>query len=172
VEAGPEWLPLLRTVDPDLHVWPRVVFVLEATPKAWRPRRAEVRRLGPGDTPALAGLSAESAWLCKTWGGPRGVAESGRAWGAWLDGRLVSAACVFFQGDDYEDLGVATEPAYRGLGLSTACARALCGDILGRGRRPSWNTSLDNAASRRVAEKLGFRQVREDCLYVMGMVVE
>jgi ribosomal protein S18 acetylase RimI-like enzyme len=170
VEAEAAWGPVLRALDPGLHEWPRVVYALEgpaARPK--RPRRARLRRLGPGDEVALAGLSEECSWVCKTWGGPEGLAESGMGWGAWLDGRLAAVACVFFQGDAYEDLGVATEPAYRGLGLSTACTAALCADTFGRGRKASWNTSLDNVPSQRVAEKLGFRVVRTDCLYVVGM---
>jgi RimJ/RimL family protein N-acetyltransferase len=169
VEAGSTWGPLLAGLDPGMVEWPRIVYQLDAALRAPRPRRSQVRRLEPGDAAALAGLSEEVAWVCKTWGGPQGLAESRCGWGAWLDGRLASVACVFFQGDAYEDLGVATEPAYRGLGLSTACAGGLCGDVFRRGRKPSWNTSLDNPASQRLAEKLGFRKVREDCLYVVGI---
>ena len=62
-----------------------------------------------------------------------------------------------------------TEAAYRGQGLSMACADALCQDIERRGRHASWSTSPDNRASIRVAEKLGFRFEREDRLYVIGL---
>ncbi|MCC6187997.1 MAG: GNAT family N-acetyltransferase [Anaerolineales bacterium] len=172
VEAEAAWLPRLRAIDQDLIEWPRVVYALDAPRRVRGPRRAQVRPLQASDAAALAGLSPETAWVCKTWGGAAGMAASGRAWGAWLDGRLASVACVFFQGDEYEDLGVATEPADRGLGLCTACAAKLCADVVRRGRRPSWNTSLDNRASQRVAEKLGFQRVREDCLYVVAMAAE
>jgi hypothetical protein len=173
VEADASWRPVLREVDPRLIEWPRLVYALEKPPatdvRPRRPRGALVRRLAAGDAGALAGLSEECIWVGKTWGGSRGLAESGMGWGAWLDGRLAAVACVFFVGDKYEDMGVATEPAYRGLGLSTACSAALGADIFRRGRRPSWNTSLDNVPSRRVAEKLGFRWVRDDCLFVVGI---
>jgi len=173
VEAEAAWVKVLRQFDPGLHKWPRVVYALDkpVAPRLKKPKRAQMRRLEAKDTAALAGLCEESRWVSKTWGGPAGLAESGLGWGAWLDGRLAAVACVFFQGDEYEDFGVATEPAYRGLGLSTACTAALCADTFRRGRKPSWNTSLDNAASQRVAEKMGFRVVREDCLYVVGMKV-
>lgn len=64
-----------------------------------------------------------------------------------------------------------TEPEFRGLGLSVACAGALCEEIRARGRIPSWTTSPDNLASKRVAEKLGFTWQRNDYLYVVGIDV-
>ncbi|MCC7361319.1 MAG: GNAT family N-acetyltransferase [Anaerolineales bacterium] len=170
VEAPPAYAPLLRALCPTLVVWPRVVFALTgplARPK--RPARAQVRPLVPADLPAAGALSADVRWEFKTWGGASGALASGLFWGAWLEGRLVSVAGTFFLGAQYEDLGVATEPAYRGLGLNTACAAAACAAVQARGRTPSWNTSTDNAASLRVAEKLGFTRVRDDCLYVLGL---
>jgi RimJ/RimL family protein N-acetyltransferase len=71
----------------------------------------------------------------------------------------------------YEDIGVVTEPEWRGRGLSLACAGALCENIQGRGRRPSWSTAPENTANVRVAEKLGFAVQRRDCLYVVGSAV-
>lgn len=170
VEAPPAYAPLLRALDPALVVWPRVVYVLDgAPPKPKLPRRARVRALQPGDLAAAEGLTDAVSWVFKTWGGAAGAIAGGSLWGAWLEGKLVSVAGTFFQGAGYEDLGVATEPPYRGLGLNTACAAAACAAVVARGRVPSWNTSTDNAASMRVAAKLGFRLVRDDCLYVVGM---
>ena len=71
----------------------------------------------------------------------------------------------------YEDIGVVTETGFRGLGLSTACAQALCEDIRIRRHQPSWTTSYDNIASLRVAEKLAFTVQREDLLYVIGIPI-
>ena len=113
-----------------------------------------MRRLGPGDAGPLAGLSSETEWIASTWGGPGGLAASGTGWGAFDGRRLVAVACPFFVGQGHEDIGVATEPGFRGLGLSPACAWAVCQDVLRRGRVPSWTTSPDNTASLRVAAKL------------------
>ncbi|HJZ49449.1 MAG TPA: GNAT family N-acetyltransferase [Roseiflexaceae bacterium] len=84
-------------------------------------------------------------------------------------GQYLAVACSFFVGRLYEEIGVVTEAAYRGQGLSVACADALCQDIERRGKQASWSTSPDNRASIRVAEKLGFRFEREDRLYVSGL---
>jgi hypothetical protein len=167
VEAPPRFVPLLAKAYPDLLVWDRVVLALhgplQPAPAPGRP----VRRLRPDDAAALDGLGAECHWISKTWGGPAGLAASGMAWGTFSRDRLVSVACVFFVGDRYEEVGVATEPGFRGNDLSTACASVLCADILRRGRTPSWTTSPDNTASARVAEKLGFTRQRDDRLYVI-----
>jgi predicted GNAT family acetyltransferase len=130
-----------------------------------------VRRLGAGDAGPLAGLGEASAWIANTWGGPEGLAASGTAWGAFAGSRLVAVACPFFVGTVYEDLGVVTEPGFRRLGLSTACAGPVCQDVRGRGRVPSWTTSPDNAASLGVAAKLGFTFQRRDRLLVVDVPV-
>ena len=135
------------------------------------PIGVKIRKLQAVDAPALAGLSKESAWVTKTWGGAAGLADSGKAWGAFVQGNLVSVACTFFLGIQYEDLGIVTEPAYRGHGLSTACTAALVQDVLRQGKRVSWNTSTSNAASMRVAKKVGLRFSRYDQLFVTGVEI-
>jgi GNAT superfamily N-acetyltransferase len=171
VEAPGPFVPLLRSAFPAARVWERVILDLATAPRFALPPGDVVRRLGPGDADHLRGLGPESRWIGKTLGGPEGLASSGWAWGAFAEGRLVAVACIFFVGDRYEDIGVATEPEFRGRGLSGACAGALCEDIRERGRRPSWTTSPDNAASLRVAEKLGFTRQRRDCLYAVGVSI-
>ena len=171
VMAPEPFVPLLRATFPDLKVWDRVILDLHVPPRFVLPRDYRVRQLGPADTYSLWGLSPSTNWIGKTWGGPAGLAASGYAWGAFADGQLVSVACTFFVGATYEEVGVVTEPEFRGLGLSGACAGGLCADIVSRGRRPSWSTSPDNSASIRVAEKLGFAFQRRDYLYVTGIAI-
>ncbi len=176
VEAPEPWLPLLRAAGRHLVDWPRLIAFLPAAaaldPAHWAlPANALVRPLLPADAAHLASLGPEAHWVSHTWGGPAGLAASGRAWGAFVAGRLVAVASTFLAGAQYEDIGVATEPAWRRQGLSAACAAALCRDMRARGRTPSWSTSADNLASLRVAEKLGFVRQRADWLYVTGVEV-
>jgi len=166
-----EFEPLVRAACPDLVAWERVVYQLEDLRPISTSAGAEIRRLEEADVPEMANLSPESDWVMKTWGGVSGAAKSGMAWGAFVAGKLASIACPFFVGLQYEDLGVATEPAYRGRGLSTACTYALIQGVLRRSKRVSWNTSPDNIASIRVAEKAGFRFVRTDRLFVTGVEI-
>lgn len=171
VEAPARFVPLLQAAFPALVIWDRVIYALTTKPRFTLPTNFVVRHLDQNDTQALQNLSAESSWISKTWNGPAGLAVSGYAWGAFVGERLAAVANVFFLGDRYEELGVVTEPEFRGLGLSVACAGALCEEVQARGRIPSWTTSPDNSASKRVAEKLGFTFQRNDYLYVVGIDV-
>src|SRR4051812_12858836 len=162
--------PLLREHSSGLHRWPRVIYELSGDPNPVPAPVAEIRRLGSGDAEAIDGLSPETHWISETWGGPPGAAASGLAFGAFHGGRLASVALPFYVGERFEDIGVVTEDGSRARGFSAACAAAVVEDILGRGKRPTWSTSPDNIASRRVADKLGFRYSRNDVLYLVGGV--
>lgn len=171
VDSSPAFVPILKAAFPDLSTWPRLIFAQPCMPDPAAPVDASIRRLAPSDAPYLRGLSRESAWISIYWDGPDGLAASGYGWGAFVDGHLAAVACTAFLGENYEDIGVVTEPPFRGLGLSPACVLALCGEIRARGHQPSWTTSPDNLASIRVAEKLGFVLQREDVLYVVGVPI-
>lgn len=167
---GPNgFAPLLRAAFPALQVWQRVIFAPLAAKAALPAITPGMRRLAAADTAELENLGSESAWISKSWGGAHGLAHSGYAWGAFVDGELAAVACTFFLGRSYEDVGVVTVPKFRCRGLSTACAAGLCRDIRARGRQPIWTTSPDNIASLRVAEKLGLLIDRQDDTYVIGI---
>jgi RimJ/RimL family protein N-acetyltransferase len=171
VDAAAPFAPLLHATFPNLRIWNRVVYVLDHHQPEMSQHNALIRRLHAGDTAHVAQLSPDLAWIAKTWGGPAGLARSGYAWGAFVQGQLAAVACSFFVGSQFEEIGVITESAYRGQGLSVACAAALCQDVQQRGRQASWSTSPDNRASIRVAEKLGFRFARDHRLYVCGIAI-
>lgn len=169
VDAPEAFVPLLHAAFPDLQVWPRVVFAPLAAEMALPAVAPGVRRLSVADTSVLECLDQDSIWIAKTWGGARGLATSGYAWGAYIEGELAAVACTFFLGRSYEDIGVVTVSEFQRRGLSTACAAALCRDIRARGHQPTWATSPDNTSSLRVAEKLGFQVDRQDVSYVIGI---
>ncbi len=171
VDAPPKFRPLLESSFPDLQVWRRVILTHEGDVPQISTAPLSLRRLRPPDDAMLREIHPDISWISTTWSGVEGLASSELAWAAFDGRRIVSVACTFFVGETYEEIGVVTEPAYRGRGLSYACAAALCGDIYNRKRRPSWSTSPDNMASLRVAQKLGFQVQREDILYVIGIEI-
>jgi hypothetical protein len=169
IDAPARFEALVQAAFPAMTPWPRVILDLSTSPVRVAPRMGvTIRRLGPADASAIAGLDPELAWIASTWGGAAGLAASGYAWGAFADGQLVAVACSFFVGDRYEDIGVVTHAAHRGLALSAACAVELCDDIQRRGHQPTWTTATDHRASLRVAEKLGFGVHHHDRLLLVG----
>ncbi len=171
LDCSEDFEDLVAAAFPEQVIWPRVTQALHAAPTRPAPPNVPVRRLVPGDEKAIRTLRDDEAWISKTWGGPDGLASSGRAWGAFDADRLVAVACVFFVGDQQDEVGVVTDREYRGRGLSTACAYGVCADAISSGRIPVWTTSPDNEASLKVATKLGFSPIRRDRLHVVGIDV-
>jgi RimJ/RimL family protein N-acetyltransferase len=165
IDAPRGFEPTLRAAFPALTVWDRVIAdCSKPPPEQPAAEGARIRRLVDDDTYQVFGLAPEISWIAVTWGGRPALAASGYAWGAFVDDRLVSVACSFFVGSDYEDIGVVTEADYRGRGFSTACAAHLCADIFARGKRASWSTTPDNVGSLHVAQNIGFVEWRRDHL--------
>jgi GNAT superfamily N-acetyltransferase len=158
----------LAAALPGLRSWRRVILDLVRPRALPTPPGVIVRRLRRRDAPALHRLEEDVRWISDTTGGPAGLAASQTAFGAFARGRLASVAAPFFVGERHEDIGVVTAAAFRGRGLSPACAARVVADIRARGRRPTWSTAPENAASLRVAAKLGFRKERDSVLYVAG----
>ncbi len=161
VEAPPEWLPALRASDPRTGVWDRLVAVLPAT-AAVPPPTADVRLLTRPTRPRSPISAPSSAWIAETLGRRRpGCSKPAWRGACWWTGRCAALAVPFYLGGRYEDIGVVTEPAHRGRGLSVACAGA---DRRHPGPRP--RTDLVDVAgqhrSRGVAARLGFVHERDD----------
>ena len=165
IYASDHFVPKLTAVFPDLKAREYANLCLSRDPADQPIQQGTIRPLDQDDTHYLWGLSPPSFWITKSWGGPAGLAASGHAWGVFIHDRLASVACSYYLGETHEDVGVTTEPEFRNTGLSSACTAALCIEIRSRGVQPIWNAALDNPASIRIAEKLGFDLVEHHSIY-------
>lgn len=81
---------------------------------------------------------------------------------------FASVAWVYEADHQHAAIGVATDERYRGLGLGRAAVRALIGALrhgpIDERRIPVWFTEAENAASRALAESLGFQFQRSEPL--------
>ncbi|MFI9358031.1 GNAT family N-acetyltransferase [Streptomyces lydicus] len=169
VQAPARFLPLLSSAFDLLVPWERMAYVHRVRVSPPRPPRGvTVRRLEPGDAPALAALGPDMAWIHVSWGGCAGLAASGLGWAAFAKGRALAVACTCFGGTTYEDVACVTVPELRRQRLALACVTALCQDIVARGHTPSWTCSRDNRASRLLAWTAGFRLEHEYVHYFTG----
>ena len=106
VETSETFLPLLRATFADVHLTPRIVLVQTGAAREVQSLDYPLRRLVAADTSHLESLDPKLAWICKSWGGPYGLASSGCSWGIFVDDQLAAVACTFFLGKTYEDIGI------------------------------------------------------------------
>lgn len=78
------------------------------------------------------------------------------------EGSAVSLCCSVRMTDRAHEAGVETHPDFRGQGLAGRVVAAWAEWVRESGRTPLYSTSWDNAASRRVARKLGLVQYGSD----------
>lgn len=84
-----------------------------------------------------------------------------RVWTAYVDGAPVSFAYAPWRSARWFDISVDTLPGSRQLGLATIVAAAMIRDERALGREPVWGADENNAASLRLAKRLGFVAVDE-----------
>ena len=83
----------------------------------------------------------------------------GVAAGAVVEDRLVALAYTSAFTAGYGDIAVSTKEAWRGMGFASALGCLVARRIQSLGRTPVWSAGEGNAASLRVAAKLGFAEV-------------
>lgn len=164
--------PIVNAVIPVHEMWERVIFIYYRKIVPIVSEEYIFRELTMEDVVGLEGLEPDLQWISNTWGGHAGLAKSGFAWGASLEEKIVSVACSFFVGKQYEAIGVITQSNYRRQGLSTASISKLIGDIVRRGKEPTWTTSLDNEGSLATAKLLGFQEIGRGKLFIVGGSLE
>jgi len=113
-----------------------------------------VRLLTLADLPLLEAAPPEL--FSSLWGSASTLLRESIVACAVIDGEIVATALCSGRSERYADVGVYTRQDYRGRGLSTAAAALVARQVQARGLVPIWSTGEHNAASLRVARKLGF----------------
>ena len=94
-----------------------------------------------------------------------------RAWGAWLDGRLVAYAGLYFNAELARFFTPVTDPAYRRRGLFGALAAIGMRHVLDRHPHATIVVGAEKGAfTERVYARLGFRATAEQHALVAPMV--
>jgi GNAT superfamily N-acetyltransferase len=119
----------------------------------------EVRWLGPDDLPLLEAATGRLGMAGWRFGSAAALLADGIATGAVVAGDLVAVAFTSALGQAFAEVGVVTDEQFRGRGYASAAGALVCEDLHRAGIVPVWSTSEENAASRRVAARLGFREV-------------
>ena len=95
---------------------------------------------------------------------------AGTVWTVWLDDAPACFAYAPWRSATWFDVSVDVLPGARQLGLGTLVAAALIRDERARGREPVWTADEHNAASRRLAQRLGFGAPIDELLVAVPAV--
>ena len=76
-----------------------------------------------------------------------------------MDDNIVAIAHIYAETDLHADIGVSTVEQWREKGFATTAASLVAQEIQAKGKVPAWSCGEDNAASLRVAQKLGFTEI-------------
>ncbi len=167
--ASPELLPKVRELTEgrsrdEIFELPLVYgqtihFVPDSVPDIPLPGGYEYRLLEGDGVYELSGLEGFPNSLAFDGAGHTGTgivffAKSG-------DGIIALAGA----GEEYEglwEMGVDTDPAYRGRGLGAALVARLAGELMARGRAAFYSASVTNTGSQSVAHRAGLRPLWVD----------
>ncbi len=156
------WMLPALTVALSLVAVPRTAHVFLATDHLVVVPLPAVRLFLPDDSATVA--ASATPWGRD--GFVEALAQGFRAWGIIEGGRVVARAmAAYATGWTEEVAAVWTAPRARGRGLATAVVAATAADILTRRPFATYAARTNNAASLRVAEKVGFRRTHESVLY-------
>jgi predicted GNAT family acetyltransferase len=118
-----------------------------------------VRRVSMNDLVMVEAATGPLAMQGWRYGSAKALLADGVLAGAVVDGELVSVAFTAAGTERFGEVGIKTREDFRGRGFSTAAASLVCAELQAAGKTVIWSTDRDNAASQRVASKLGFSEV-------------
>ena len=109
-----------------------------------------------------AALREEVGWM---WPSAERFLDQGFGVAALSASRLICWCTAEYRGAGRCGIGIATEPEYAGRGVASATAARFLGHCRELGVAPFWECRRDNAASVRVAEKVGFALLAEEVFW-------
>ncbi|HYF63961.1 MAG TPA: GNAT family N-acetyltransferase, partial [Herpetosiphonaceae bacterium] len=115
-----------------------------------------------GSLQNTAALREEARWM---WPSEERFLEQGFGMAALSGRRLICWCTAEYRSAARCGVGIATEPKYAGRGVATATAARFARHCREAGVTPHWECRRDNAASVRVAEKLGFALLAEEVFW-------
>lgn len=128
-------------------------------------RHIEIRRT---DKDAFAEMTGAVVPL-HFWNSAQDFIDKGVAFSLYCDGKLASTAFSAYVNDDKLELGIETYDEFKGKGLAYKVCSALIDYCIENGLEPVWACRKDNVGSYRLAQKLGFENVKEISYYRLAL---
>ena len=150
----------------DVDAWKQMIFRFDGLRS---PPQAEHGRVLPIQAALQEEILQNAGFvhtqLLEYWESLDSFDRAGMGFCAIEDGQAVSLCFTGWAAGDVRALSIETLEAYRRRGHGERCAAALVWSCLERGLTPHWECESTNAASWRLAEKIGFLPDREYICY-------
>jgi RimJ/RimL family protein N-acetyltransferase len=111
----------------------------------------------------IAHVRSEINWM---WPSKERFCEQGFGVAAVVAKRVICWCTAEYVSAHGCGIGIATDPAYERRGVATATAARFVLEARRRGLAPYWECGAWNIASIRVAEKVGFERIAEECYWI------
>ncbi|MGE7879093.1 GNAT family N-acetyltransferase [Peribacillus muralis] len=79
---------------------------------------------------------------------------------------LAGECTSIFRGKVYAEIDIYVDAEYRGMGVAKKAAQAFIDHCLKNGMIPCWDCDVENLASRKLADRLGFREPNSYSIFV------
>ena len=147
------------------YTFPNIPPKTPATPDVGGLRFASIdRALLASDTMEnIAHIRSEIRWM---WPSQERFYEQGFGVAAVVEDRAICWCTAEYVSAHCCGIGIATDPAYERRGVATATAARFVIEAQRRGIVPYWECASWNSASIRVAQKVGFEQIAEECYWI------
>lgn len=95
------------------------------------------------------------------WDSPEAFIKHGLGFIIMDDGRIIGHAISASVEDREVEIDIKSDELYRGKGIATFLASCLIDECIKRGLIPKWDCAAGNLPSKKLAMKLGFKEIKE-----------
>ncbi|MEE3953450.1 GNAT family N-acetyltransferase [Peribacillus frigoritolerans] len=111
-------------------------------------------------------LEFNESYYNEYWGSVSNFLENGFGYCLLHNDTVVSECTSIFSSSQFAEIDIATKNKYRGMGLAQNVAEIFIEHCIGRNLKPNWDCNVNNFASIKLAERLGFENPMEYSVFV------
>ncbi len=111
-------------------------------------------------------LEFNESYYNEYWGSVSNFLENGFGYCLLHNDTVVSECTSIFSSSQFAEIDIATKNKYRGMGLAQNVAEIFIEHCIERNLKPNWDCNVNNFASIKLAERLGFENPKEYSVFV------
>ncbi|YCI78741.1 GNAT family N-acetyltransferase [Bacillus sp. R1-10] len=111
-------------------------------------------------------LEFNESYYNEYWGSVSNFLENGFGYCLLHNDTVVSECTSIFSSSHFAEIDIATQNKYRGMGLAQNVAEIFIEHCIERTLKPNWDCDVNNFASIKLAERLGFENPMEYSVFV------